>query len=678
VEAVIRGDGSYELHFRSAGWVLRGALSDSSGDISLGRSADSIGPYHEISTRFLKGTRTASIRIYDALPLALLLDRWERTGANEQPFPVFEALPPGLMRFSYQRKTFGIYQFGDLGAEGPWALFDPQNETLLLSPADNFQISRVEERQDGAAESSILSGIADLPTGFSHGTLIAAGQGVNAAFDTWGKALLALGHKQPPKNDADATLARLGYWTDNGSAYYYTYDPRLGYVGTLLAKRDEFQRLGIPLGYMQIDSWWYPKGAEHRWDAKGSNLNFGEYLYRASPDLFPQDLTGFHSAVGLPLVTHARWVSPASPYRDQYVMSGNVVIDRAFWKSTADYLRRAGVTTYEQDWLDVNAQPDSNLHDPQLFLGNMAAALQNDNISIQYCMPLPSHYMASTQYPNVRTIRPSGDRFDANRWDSFLYGSRLATAVGLWPWADVFFSSELDNLVLATLSAGPVGVGDALGQTNAKNLFSAIRGDGVLLKPDKPLLPIDAMYVADAENRRSPMVAQAETEFGHLRAHYIFTYARQSAATEVTIPVRTLGITGPTVLYDWIHHRCELLAPEAAIQAHFSNGWSYQIAVPVTETGLALIGEAEKIVPLARQRISSLKLGRSILADITFTPSERSVTIAGYARRQPVIRASSGRVTRVNYDPAAHMFTADIAPWHQQTAQIEVSEASRY
>jgi hypothetical protein len=135
------------------------------------------------------------------------------------------------------------------------------------------------------------------------------------------------------------------------------------------------------------------------------------------------------------------------------------------------------------------------------YLGNMAAALQIDNISIQYCMPSPSHYMASTQYANVRTVRPSGDRFDANRWDSFLYDSRLATAVGLWPWADVFFSSELDNLVVATLSAGPVGVGDPLGQTNAKNLFSAIRADGVLLKPDKPLLPIDAMYVADAENR---------------------------------------------------------------------------------------------------------------------------------------------------------------------------------
>jgi hypothetical protein len=158
----------------------------------------------------------------------------------------------------------------------------------------------------------------------------------------------------------------------------------------------------------------------------------------------------------------------------------------------------------------------------------------------------------------------------------------------------------------------------------------------------------------------------------------IFAYARQSAATEVTIPVRSLGITGAFVVYDWIHHRCELLTPGADIRAYFSNGWSHQIVLPITETGLALIGEAEKIVPLARERISSLKLGRSILADVlfAFAPSARSVTIAGYAQRRPVIRAMSGTVTRIKYDPATHIFAADIAPWHQQTARIEVSEAS--
>ena len=40
---------------------------------------------------------------------------------------------------------------------------------------------------------------------------------------------------------------------------------------------------------------------------------------------------------------------------------------------------------------------------------------------------------------------------------------RLASALGEWSWTDVFMSSETSNLLLSTLSASMVGVGDALG-----------------------------------------------------------------------------------------------------------------------------------------------------------------------------------------------------------------------
>src|ERR1700733_13388926 len=154
----------------------------------------------------------------------------------------------------------------------------------------------------------------------------------------------------------------------------------------------------------------------------------------------------------------------------QYKMSATLVLDPFFWNTTSQYLAAAGVVTYEQVWLDHNAPTELNLTDPQSFLGNMSEAMLSKGITIQYCMPLPSHYMASTQYSNVHTIRTSLDRFDREKWDSFLYDSRLATAVGLWPWTDVFFSNELPNLILSTLSAGPVGVGDALGETDDRNM----------------------------------------------------------------------------------------------------------------------------------------------------------------------------------------------------------------
>jgi hypothetical protein len=48
------------------------------------------------------------------------------------------------------------------------------------------------------------------------------------------------------------------------------------------------------------------------------------------------------------LITHARWIDPASPYRQMYRMSGNVVLDKAYWDTVAVYLSTAGVATYER------------------------------------------------------------------------------------------------------------------------------------------------------------------------------------------------------------------------------------------------------------------------------------------------------------------------------------------
>ena len=90
-----------------------------------------------------------------------------------------------------------------------------------------------------------------------------------------------------------------------------------------------------------------------------------------------------------------------------------------------------------------------------------------------------------------------GDRFEQGKWTEFLYGSRLASALGAWPWADVFMSTEEDNLLLATLSAGMVGVGDELGAASKQNLLKAVRGDGVIVKPDAPIVPLDAAWLYD-------------------------------------------------------------------------------------------------------------------------------------------------------------------------------------
>ena len=52
-------------------------------------------------------------------------------------------------------------------------------------------------------------------------------------------------------------------------------------------------------------------------------------------------------------------------------------------------------------------------------------------------------------------------------------------------------SSETSNLLLSTLSASIVGVGDAFGQFDRTNLLHVVRPDGVIVKPDDSITPLE-------------------------------------------------------------------------------------------------------------------------------------------------------------------------------------------
>jgi hypothetical protein len=501
--------------------------------------------------------------------------------------------------------------------------------------------------------------ITTLPKGFEHETLLVLGKGITSTLDAWGSALQQRNGKQPVANDADVVLNRFGYWTDHYAYYYYKFDKKLGYLGTLLAVRDKYRQLGVPLAYMQLDSWWYPKGKGFSADGEPAN---GETVYRADKTIFPNGLKAFHGQMQLPFVVHARWVAPDSPYRHEYKMSRNVILSPKFWKDTAKYLHKGGVTVYEQDWLDENARPAINLTDPQEFLGNMAHAMAAEGLAIQYCMPLPGYYMASTRYQNVETIRVSDDGFTRKRWDAFLYDSTLAHAVGLWPWSDVYFSKELPEVILDTLSGGPVGVGDPMDGIDAGNLKATMRADSVLLKPDVPVRPVDAMYLSDASNLNAPMVAA--THSGN--EVEVFAYPRGKVDKQVTVSLKEIGVTGPAYAWDWVRHTGRLIPAGGSFPMLFENGWAYEVVTPVGKDGIGLLGETDKIVPLAAKRFPTVTNGVTNAGNahvtVIFAAGEATVTVTGYAKVRPEVHAERGTAGPVAYDGATHVFRVAVHP----------------
>ncbi|MEO6890109.1 MAG: hypothetical protein ABI456_12205 [Ktedonobacteraceae bacterium] len=674
----VRPDGAYLVMSHAPDWTFGGTIGQPLAHLTVHPSSDAIGLYKELVFDYQDraGTpRSGSIRLYEKQPIILFADTYLAASGNSAPFPRLTSSPGHLYGLGYTgtfaRPDFHFPAPGS-ASDGPLVRYDQQQHTFILSPAANFMVANITLGLDGALASGIDPAITNLPQGFTQRTILVIDHTLHQAYHTWGDALTTLQHKTRPANDASVPLNYLGYWTDTGAAYYYHFEGAKGYAGTLLAVRADFQKLGIPLGYMELDSWWYPKGGVANWQGDGTAQRGGIYTYSADPSLFPQGLPAFQQQLGLPLEVHARWIDPASPYRASFTMSRNVSTDPRYWRDIAAYLKSADIVTYQQDWLSQGALPAINLHDPQAFMGNMAQAMAFDGIAVQYCMPLPRHLLQSSMYNNVLTTRVSDDHFTRDRWTHFLYTSQLAGALGLWPWSDVFMSTETDNLLLSTLSAGVVGVGDPLGTVSKTNLLQTVRADGVVVKPDAPIVPIDAMYVQDAQGQDTPMVASTYTDHAGMKALYVFAY-RRGQNTTATFTPSSLGLNGPVYVYNYFTHKGQIVRAGGSFSASVTDA-AYYIVVPVGASGIAFLGDSGKFVSLGKKRVTSLADAGKVQASITFAPGERAVTLYGYAPSRPTISASAGMVQDIIYHGSTHLFSFKVLSDSALSAVLTIAD----
>jgi hypothetical protein len=663
--------GSYEVLIPNLNWRFSGAIGFQLSNVAVSTGADSLGAFQEVAFDFRSDApRHAAIRSYTERPAVLFTVSCLARAPNSFPFPSFSQFPLNLDHLTFSG-IFAPPSFSNLASESPWIFFDPSANTFILSPAGNFMTASTAWGPKGELASGISSEIDTLPQGFEQRTLLVVEKGINRAFDAWGRALTGLNGKTRPANDADASLNRVGYWTDNGATYYYQTATPLNYEQTLTAVKGGFDSLGIGLGYVQLDSWFYPKGSTALWGNNGQGI----YQYLAATPLFPAGLANFQRDLGVPLITHARWIDASSPYRKSYKMSGNVVLDPAYWDMVAGYLATSGVATYEQDWLADQAHADFNLTDPDAFLDNMATAMGRRNLTMQYCMASPRHYLQSSKYSNLTTIRTSGDHLNCDRWTDFLYASRLASALGAWPFTDNLLSAQTSQMLLATLSAGPLGIGDPIGEMSASNLLRAVRRDGVIVKPDVPLTPVDSSYHNMAHSVDTPQVASTYSDFGGLRTAYVFAYARGSNM-QVGIAPADFGFEGPVYAYDYFGGKGRVLAREDVLQQAIAGESLYLILAPVGPSGIAVLGDLDQFVGLGKKRVPALADDGTVQVTVAFAEGEPSRTITGYSPWPPAITAVAGAIGPIAWDRGTRLFHVAAMPGPQSTATFRIQRQS--
>jgi hypothetical protein len=309
----------------------------------------------------------------------------------------------------------------------------------------------------------------------------------------------------------DLTINYLGYYTDNGGYYYYNTEKGINYEETMVNARHQ---IPLPMHYLQLDSWWYYKG-----------IGGGVSEYTAMPTVFPDGLQVLHRRVeNIPMAAHNRYWAYDTVYKQNYSFaldegSGKAlpIGNDSFWIDLFTQTRDWGLILYEQDWLDYqtyNFTPlCTDIYLGHQWLTSMGEAGEKVEMNIQYCMSLPRHILTALEIPRVTHARTSTDYAfhligKAEQW-AIGISSMFADAMGIAPFKDVFWSTSLQpgshygieahevlperEILIATLSTGPVGPGDGINFTNVERIMKCCRKDGLILKPDRPLTTINAL-----------------------------------------------------------------------------------------------------------------------------------------------------------------------------------------
>jgi len=563
-------------------------------------------------------------------------------------------------------------------SHGPLILIGDDLEVIVFSPLDHFFVSQV-LWEDGRIVYGIEGDVEEIPPGFTHSFLLVEGRGVNAVVERWGELMREHHGRERTDRYADLGAATLGYWTDNGAYYYYNTEPGMNEQETLLAVKADADARGIPYGYMQLDSWWYFKEEE-----RGGGL----VLWEPQPWMFPGGLAPFREALGLPLVAHNRWFAARNDYQDRYPFlpagpgprSMSFPLGRGVFDEFMDNAASWGIFTYEQDWLDSQywgvPYLRSGVDHAERWMDWINDAAADRGLSVQLCMAGPAHYLYALDMPAVTTVRTSVDYIPGTPkvlyWPQFFQVNMIAWAVGALPFKDNFQTSPGQRAVLSetmgeqealisALSAGMVGPGDRLGWSDAGLLGRTCRADGLLLKPDRPVTPIDAMFLP---HERPHIVTTCSRRPGLGTWTYLaaFPLARGDGAERVLDELaglvvygrsvadmfvfpeairdwgvdleRDLGLQGPAVLYDWKAGTAAVVDRAFSVPPMESREeFAYYVIAPLLPNGLALIGETAKFVTLADRRFAGVEpLADALRVTVAGVPGERVALTAFDAR----------------------------------------------
>ncbi|MGV9199352.1 MAG: hypothetical protein ACOC4M_11090 [Promethearchaeia archaeon] len=547
-------------------------------------------------------------------------------------FPAFENRTSLKRTLSYDDNIFCPTQRDFDLTHGPVCLFNDNKENVILSALNRFLISpwvKTESNRSQYFQFGIHSSINIIPKGFQHESIMVFGEKIRKNFVHWANILREYNELPKKPLNPDLPTTYLGYYTDNGSYYYYNTEKGMKAGESLIKVKEYAEENGIPYNHYQIDSWWYQKTtseAKQKWlgwlsSIFGTSLYGGALLWEPDPDYLEMSPKELSSKLDAPLTAHNRWFNSHTPYKEQYDFIEEdgwaMPHDDAFWDHIMRYCKENNIIVHEQDWMVNQIKHFSHLRNTidgaENWLGQMATNAEKYGITIQYCMETPAMVMQSIFYPAVTHCRTSDDyhgyTFKTYDVPGFTQASLLAHVLGLRPFKDVFKTkkypllkyrgeriAELECLI-ASLSTGPVAPGDKYKDMSRELIMRSCRKDGKLLQPTFPLTAIDLMYVENHTYYVASAELQTRIDQKDFTWFYVLTInlfpkrvkKNEYAAEEFYLPnIRYIE-------FDWHSHKMREVSSSALISQKLEfEEYKYRVYAPILLNSVALIGNIDK------------------------------------------------------------------------------------
>ena len=590
-------------------------------------------------------------------------------------FPCFENQSPNKRILSYQNGIF-FPPTRKLGSNmAPAMFYDDKTNLFVLTSMNNFLISYVHQDKKTNNISGCLNGeLESIPEAYSQKFLLYFGKGINNSFKVVGDILLkSLNGKRKSPYDCEC-VKYLGYWTNNGACYYYRPESGLNYTETMVKLNEYIESEGIPIKYIQLDSWWYKKASSVLYRALYFLKVNGCYLWEPREEVFPEGMKYIQEKVKKPFVCHARWFDGTSPYVKKYNFELNDAFfqwslpdSQEFWDNLMAESKAWGLTTYEQDWLNNQYNNfkscRSDVERGRRWLYQMAKAAEKKGITVQYCMANPGMIMHSMEFTSVTHARTSND-YNSRMPKTFYFpcftqSNMLLNMVGIWPFKDNFASTTGPNIfyrekfpiietLLSSLSGGVIGPSDKIGYINKDLLMKTCRSDGILLKPDRAITPIDLMFLP---NRKYYINTTESVKNSNQWTYILVINLWPRRVKDRSFTLKDLHVQNDCILYDFHKKRLQKITSDDKIEQNLKKNYhKYYIAAPLFNSKISFIGTPEKFVTCSNFQFPNVNFQNDELSINIFDLIGKELPLLFYSDEKPSVRKVEGaEIIEENY-----------------------------